>query len=261
MAANLRRYELSDDEWARIKAYFDDKRTTKVGRPRSDLRTMLNGIIWIARSGAPWRDMPERYGKFTTVYGWFKRWQEEGIIAHILKDLGCEADMQDVGMDSTCAKVHQHAAGAKKGDPDSANHQEIGASRGGKNTKIHAVVDALGYPIHLHLSEGNIHDSQEAQECLESIDLEGTIVMADKAYGSKEIRESIQAGGGTVCIPPKSNEKKPWPCDYVQYKERHLVENFFEKLKQYRGIATRYAKLARRFLAFVQLASIRIWLA
>jgi transposase len=113
----------------------------------------------------------------------------------------------------------------------------------------------------LHLSAGNIHDSKEAEACITTVSLDGVVFMADKAYGSKAIREQIEAGGGTVCIPPKSNEKQPWDCDFVQYKERHLVENFFEKRKQYRGIATRYAKLARRFLAFVPLACIRIWLA
>lgn len=122
------------------------------------------------------------------------------------------------------------------------------------------IVDALGNPIHVHLSAGNIHDSKEAAECIASVGLEGTIFMADKAYGSQAIRDQIAAGGGTVCIPPKSNEKEPWPCDYYQYKERHLVECFFQKLKQYRSIATRYAKLARRFLAFVQLACVMIWL-
>jgi len=140
-------------------------------------------------------------------------------------------------------------------------NQEIGLSRGGRNTKIHAVVDGLGNPIHIHLSAGNVHDSKEAAKSLESVELEGTVFMADKAYGSKAIREQITNGGGTVCIPPKSNEKEPWDYDKDQYKERHLVECFFQKLKQYRGVATRYAKLAKRFLAFVQLACIRIWLA
>ena len=69
----------------------------------------------------------------------------------------------------------------------------------------------------MHLSEGNIHDSKEAAECNADVNLEGTIFMADKAYGSKAIREQITSGGGTVCIPPKSSEKKPWDCDYHQY--------------------------------------------
>ena len=85
--------------------------------------------------------------------------------------------------------------------------------------------------------------------------------MADKAYGAKAIRDFITGAGAGYCIPPKSNEKHPWECDWFHYKERHLVECFFQKLKQFRGVATRYNKLARRFLAFVQLACIMIWLA
>lgn len=115
MATNLRRYELSDEEWERIKGYFETDLPRGKGRPRSDARTILNGIIWIARSGAPWRDMPERYGKYTTVYTWYTKWQESGLIEKILKDLGSEAELQDMSLDSTCAKVHEHAAGAKKG--------------------------------------------------------------------------------------------------------------------------------------------------
>ena len=138
-------------------------------------------------------------------------------------------------------------------------HQHIGVSRGGKTTKIHVIVDGLGNPIHVHLSAGNFHDSREAEAALSAVPLEGTVVLADKAYGSKAIRGFITASGANYCIPPKANEK-PWPCDWHLYKERHLVECFFQKLNQYRGIATRFNKLACRFLAFVQLACIMIWL-
>lgn len=134
-------------------------------------------------------------------------------------------------------------------------------SRGGKTTKIHAVVDALGNPIHVHLTAGNLHDSKEAVTALDDVPLEGSVVLADKAYGSKDIRCFIDASGASYCIPPKSNENNPWHCDWWLYKERHLVECFFQKLKQFRRIATRYDKLAKRFLAFVQLGCIMVWLA
>jgi len=96
---------------------------------------------------------------------------------------------------------------------------------------------------------------------LSEIPLDGTAVLADKAFCAKTIRDYITSKGGTFCIPPKSNEKQPWEVDWFLYKERHLVECFFQKLKKYRGVATRYNKLAYRYLAFVQLASIMIWLA
>jgi len=84
--------------------------------------------------------------------------------------------------------------------------------------------------------------------------------MADKAYGTTKIREYIEEKDATYCIPPKANTVDPWECDYHQYKERHVVECFFNKLKQFRHIATRYDKLARNFFSFACLASAMILL-
>lgn len=140
-------------------------------------------------------------------------------------------------------------------------NQCIGITRGGRNTKIHAVVDALGNPIYVKLSAGNVHDSVIAEDVLKHVNLDGTIVMADKAYGKYDLREYIANHNADFCIPPKTNETDPWFCDWLQYKERHLVECFFNKLKEFRRIATRFDKLASRFLAFVHLGCIRILLA
>ena len=142
-------------------------------------------------------------------------------------------------------------------------NQCIGITRGGRNTKIHAVVDALGNPIHVQLSSGNIHDSAIAEDVLDHIKLKPneTTVLADKAYGSFRFREYITNRDTDFCIPPKSNAVDPWFCDFSKYKERHLIECFFNKLKENRRIATRFDKLASRFLTFVHLACIRILLA
>jgi len=100
-----------------------------------------------------------------------------------------------------------------------------------------------------------------ATDVLTHVPLGGTILMADKAYGSQAIRDFIDEHGAKYCIPPKENTKHPWLCDWWQYKEPHLVECFFQKIKLFRRVATRYDKLARRFLAFVHLACIFVWLA
>ena len=115
MATTNKRYEINDNDWERIKEHFPPERTGKPGRPSNDTRTALNGILWIARSGAPWRDLPDRYGSWSTLYDRFKRWSEAGIIEKIFDILTVDADMQDLSIDSTSIKVHQHAAGAKKG--------------------------------------------------------------------------------------------------------------------------------------------------
>jgi len=92
------------------------------------------------------------------------------------------------------------------------------------------------------------------------VTLSGSTVMGDKAYGTVKIREFIVANGGSYCIPPKTNTVDPWDCDFYQYKERHVIECFFNKLKQFRRVATRYDKLSRNFLSFAFLASAMILL-
>lgn len=111
----MRRYELTDTEWEKISKYFPDKVPGTRGRPPKPARPRLNGIVWVARSGAPWRDMPERYGPWQTVYTVFRTLVDNGVLEQIFKNLNIDADLQDLSLDSTSIKVHQHAAGAKKG--------------------------------------------------------------------------------------------------------------------------------------------------
>ena len=111
----MRRYELSDGEWDWIEAYFPKKEPGSRGRPPKPMRDIVNGIVWIARSGAPWRDLPERFGPWETVYWWFGQLVERGVLVKVFQSLNIDADMQDLGIDSTSVRVHQHAAGAKKG--------------------------------------------------------------------------------------------------------------------------------------------------
>lgn len=114
IVAVIRRYELTDEEWERLKAYFPERKAGTKGRPPKDTRQMLNGIFWILRSGASWRDLPERYGPWQTVYKHFAKWEKEGIFEQIFTDLAADADMQDISLDSTCIKAHKASAGAKK---------------------------------------------------------------------------------------------------------------------------------------------------
>ena len=148
---------------------------------------------------------------------------------------------------------------ALKRDVNSESNQFIGTSREGKSTKIHAVVDGLGNLVYFQLTGGNVHDSTVTVDILSHLDLSDSTILDDKAYGTNEILDYIQRQDGDYVIPPKSNTRNPWRCDWVLYKERHLVECFFLKLKQFRCVATRYDRLASSFLAFVYLAAIAIW--
>ncbi len=110
----MKRYELTNEEWERIGPLMPPK-GTKGGRPRKDDRTMLNAIIWLARTGCQWREIPERYGKWEAVYARFRKWQDDGLLERIFQALSTDADIENLSIDSTCAKVHESANGNKKG--------------------------------------------------------------------------------------------------------------------------------------------------
>lgn len=111
----LRRYELTDQEWNRIKDLLPPEKSGKRGRPSKDNRMILNALVWIARSGAPWRHLPERYGPWKTVYSRFRKWINDGILDNIFRVLSLDAELNKLFMDSSIVQAHQHSAGAKKG--------------------------------------------------------------------------------------------------------------------------------------------------
>ena len=135
--------------------------------------------------------------------------------------------------------------------------QEIGRSRGGPSTKIHAVVDALGNPVHLALSPGQTHEMKLAHEVL--ADVADAYVVGDSAYSSSELIAALEKRGCQAVIG--NNPTHPTrTIDTHLYAERYLVEHYFQKIKRFRRIAMRFEKLAGNFLAFVQLASVLVWL-
>ena len=97
----LRRYELTDEEWNRIAPLLPPENSGKQGRPQKCSRTILNGIVWIARSGAPWRDLPERYGSWQTVYSHFRKWIEDGTLDNIFRVLSLEAELTELSIDAS----------------------------------------------------------------------------------------------------------------------------------------------------------------
>ena len=111
----LRRYELTDQEWELIESLLPPGKTVKPRRPSKNNRTMLNGMVWIARSGAPWRDLPERYGPWETVYSRFRKWIEDSVIDNIFRILSLDAELEELSLDASIVQAHQHSAGVKKG--------------------------------------------------------------------------------------------------------------------------------------------------
>ncbi len=125
-------------------------------------------------------------------------------------------------------------------------------------TKIHAIVDALGNPLAIRLTGGQVHDITQAEALLAEV--EPHALIADKAYDADAFIDALTIRRIEPVIPPKANRKASRECDFARYSERNLIERFFNALKQFRGIATRYEKTARNFLAGVHLACALAWL-
>ena len=135
----------------------------------------------------------------------------------------------------------------------------MGRSRGGLTTKIHALVDACGLPIALKLTEGQAHDGRSAEDMLDTVRA-GNILLADRAYDSNALRERLDERGAWGNNRPLSHRLDPPAFSHWLYRQRNQVERFFNKLKHFRAVATRYDKRDDNYLASVKLASLRIWL-
>ncbi len=135
----------------------------------------------------------------------------------------------------------------------------MGRSRGGLTTKIHALVDAEGRAVRLSLSAGQTHDCPEGEALFDTLKPTG-ILLADKAYHSQNLRAHVEPHGGWANVPSRQNAREKPAFSQWLYRQRNLVERFFNKLKQFRGLATRYDKRPKKFLPAVKLVSIRLWL-
>ena len=135
----------------------------------------------------------------------------------------------------------------------------MGRSRGGLTTKIHALVDANGNPIALKLSEGQAHDGRSAADMLDKVEA-GQILLADRAYDSDALRNTLAERGAWANIKPMPRRVNVPAFSSYLYRFRNLVERFFNKLKHFRAVATRFEKHDENYLALVKLAAARIWM-
>ena len=142
--------------------------------------------------------------------------------------------------------------------PGKRGGQDLGRSRGGFTTKIHRVADGLGHPLDFPLTAGQVHACSQAEALLMGRQAKG--VLGDQGYDSDRILRYIQAMPARPVSPPKVNRSHPGPFDHERCKLRHRIANLFNKLKQYRSLATRYDRTARNDGAMVALGCILIWL-
>src|SRR3954464_10988814 len=211
-----RRYELTDAQWARLEPLLPPE---KPGRSNDDHRQILNGILWVLNSGAPWRDLPRRHRPVGTVSSRFYRWRRAGVWHRVLEALQALADAEGrVGwelhfLDSTVVRAHQHAAGARKtGREPGAEDEALGRSRGGFTTKIHLRCEGYGKPVIFTVTGGQVHDTRQvsaliSRGAIRRIGrgrLRPTKLVGDKAYSSRSIRLALRRRGITPVIPTKS---------------------------------------------------------
>ena len=201
----MKRHELSEVQWNKIKDLLPPEQKPQGGRPAKSNREMLNAMVYWLNTGIPWRDLPERFGPWQSVYSRFRAWTKAGVWENVLTNL-IQQDIVDettLMLESTTIKVHQHGSCAKKGakmsSPDAA--------------KVHAVTDGLGNPLRFLLSSGNRNDICLAKEVLEPFDLTGKLILADKGYDSDKFVRWVKERGGIPVIPSRDSARHPRKTD------------------------------------------------
>ncbi len=249
----LDRLVLSDEHWNWMSGLVIG-RPDQRGSTGRDNRMFVEGVLWITRTGSPWRDLPEVFGEWNSVFRRFSRWSTKGVWWRIFEAISDDPDFEYLIVDSTIVRAHQHAAGAKGGPED----QAIGRSRGGLSTKIHMAVRGLGCPVRFILTAGQKGDAPQAEPLIKG--LPADVVMADTAYDSDALRQAIAEKGALAVIPNNPSRAIKHKLDRHLYAQRHLIECCFSKLKQFRRVATRFEKTARNYLAVVTIAATVLWL-
>lgn len=229
---------------------------SRCGRKPLNDRIKLEGILWILRCGAPWRDLPSSFGAWKGVYAAFRSWTRQGLWREILERLAGQADMEYLMVDSSSSRVHQDGSGP----PGGQLAQAMGRSKGGLSSKVHMACDALGYPLSFVVTAANVNDSTQCKTLVDRHLRRGSHALMDKGYDSDAIRSRVIEKGGVavIAIHPSRSQKPAF--DKHIYKERHRIENLFGRLKRYRRIATRYEKLYETFAAMLSLSCILVWL-
>jgi len=225
----MARLMLTDELWSKLKMIILQHGIYD----KPNLRIMVEGIFYRMRVGCPWRDLPEAFGCWNSIFQKFNRWSSRNLLNKIFKSLLQDPDLEWEFIDGSIVRAHQHRTGAI-----GEENQAMGKSRGGNTKKIHMAVDACGFPIEFDLTGGEVHDCKAAPELITKLP-HAEYIIADKGYDSEELRYLIRTKSSIPMIPRKSNATIGNAyMDWCLYKYRHLVENVFARLKHFRSIHT-----------------------
>ena len=273
----MHRYELSDQQWTRVASLFPQhSHPGKAGRPPCDHRPIVNAILWVLHTGAPWRDLPERYGPWQTIFYRFNGWRQDGTWSRIASALLDELDAKGrIDHDLWCSdgsviRASHAAAGAGKktassrrlGGRPATQMQEpsdhaLGRSRGGFGTKVHLVCDSHGFIVAVHITAGQAHESKAFEATMVRPLLHRHAgqrrwpnkLAADKGYSYPGIRRWCRRRDIQGVMPTRSNQPRDERFDKVTYRRRNIVERAVGWYKEYRSLGTRYEKLAVNYVA------------
>ena len=244
----MERFVLTDAQWAQIEPHCLGKRMDP-GRSGRNNRLFMEAVLWVVRTGSPWRDLPAMFGNWSTAFRRFSDWRKADVFKRIFDALSGEPDMEYA--DGRCH--HRQSSPSRAGRKRGTQSQAIGRSKGGMTTKILALTDALGNLVRFRLMPGQRFDSIGVAPLIEGVAFGAFI--ADKAFDSNAIVSDLNERGAKVVISQHPRRTKPIPLDAEMYKWRHLIENFFCKLKEFKRIAMRACKTDQSFEAIIYLAA------
>lgn len=243
---------INEAAWSQILIFLKGLKNVYLGQ-ESEIKKFFEAIYWMARTGAQWRELPLKYGKWNSIYKRFNAWSKKLIWERFLEFCAQDPDLENIMIDATIVRAHACAAGYGIQEVEG-----LGRSSGGFSSKIHAKVDALGNLLKILITPGQRNDVTQAKTLLEGT--KDANVIADKGYDSADVRNQIEDQNCVPVIPSRSNSLAPADYDVHLYKERHAVECFFSKMKYFRRVFSRFDKSARNFGAFLSFVGAILWL-
>ena len=250
--------DLTDDQWEILKSVLvEPRRKDGKGRPPRDARLVLNGVLWILRTGAPWKDLPDRYPFYQSCYRRFQKWQQDGRFAVVLQVAGRGSGAPwKIGFARRSYRRHLRG-GEKRGSA-------VGKTKRGKGFKIMAVTDGHGVPVAVHLASASPHETKLVEATLD-VSFAPKLpekLLGDLAYDSDPLDEKLKKKYGIDLIAPhKSNRRKPRTQDGRSLRLfccRWKGERFFAWLQNFRRLVKRWEYKESNFLGMLQLACILI---